>query len=126
MKFGWLKKVGIIAAKVGAASAGINLNELFPRLPPVVGKIQELIEKSHLHELGTAIIRIEGISAAISSPLPGPEKLKAVTPEAYRILVDFLKMRGLKIENEAEVEAASQDLASAMVRAFNACREPED
>ena len=125
VNLGWLKTVGKILAMVGSAASGVDLSALFPpKYKPLIDKVEGYIEKSHLGEIGDAVIQVEAFSAALTSSLPGPEKLKAATPPVANIMLDFLKIRHMVVENEAEFLLACSDMTSAMVRAFNACKAP--
>ena len=126
VSLGWLKTVGKVLAMVGSAASGVDLSAFFPsKFKPLIDKVEGYIEKSHLGEIGDAVVQVEAFSAALSAPLPGPEKLKAATPSVANIMLDFFKIRHMEVENEAEFLLASSDMTSAMVRAFNACKAPK-
>lgn len=124
---GWLKTVGKILAMAGSVAAGVDLSKFFPeKFRPLIQRVDGALERAHLGEMGDVIVQVEAFSAALSSPLPGPEKLKAATPPVANIMLDFFKIRHMEIQDEAEFLAASQEMTNAMVRAFNACKPPKD
>ena len=126
VSLGWLKTVGKILAIAGSVASGMDLSKFFPdKFKPLVQRIDGILERAHLGEIGDVIIQTEAFSAALTSPLPGPEKLKAATPPIANIMLDFFRLRHMEIENEAEFLTATSEMTSAMVRAFNACKAPK-
>jgi len=126
VSLGWLKTVGKILAIAGSVASGMDLSKFFPdKYKPLVQRIDGTLERAHLGEIGDVVIQVESLSAALTSPLPGPEKLKAATSPVAHIMLDFLKTRHMEVDNEAEFLAGAADMASATVRIMNACKAPK-
>ncbi len=115
----WLKRIGLLGIAVGeqAPFFGPILKAFIPG-----NREDRIIESlSHLDEIGKVVINVELISNALTTPLPGPEKLKAAAVPTAAILIEFLKSRGLKVKDEALFKEGSSDVANGIAKAFNSC-----
>jgi hypothetical protein len=122
----WLKKVGQVGIILGK-QAPIFGPVLKVFLPDVGDKIVDKVtaQADALAQIGNVIVNIEVISNLLTQPLPGDEKLKAVSVPTAQILLEYFKSRGLELDKdkEAEFKQSAQQVAQGIVGCLNACKE---
>lgn len=122
----WLKSVGKIAIKIGqhAPTIGPIVKAFTPEpVDKVIDSVMPTVDK--LDEIGNVIIATEIFSQALTAPIAGPEKLKVASLPTAQILLQFLKLKGLKIDSEREAMflEGAQDIANGMAKVYNSCKE---
>lgn len=106
---GWLKKAGLIAAKVGEYVAfGAPL--ITSLIPGTKDDQAVQIAQSVIGQVIQVIVHVEAFGAALG--LPGAEKLKAASGPIADILLQFLT--GRKIKDAAKFKAGVEKFTSGL------------
>lgn len=113
----FLKKAGLDFLKVGSVVTGLQpyfdeagqiISAVKPSAAGTVSKIE-----SELVQFNKQIVQVEAISAALSQPLPGPEKLQAAVPLIGQVVAGSALMVGKQIANPDLYNKAMQGFAQA-------------
>jgi hypothetical protein len=122
----WLKYIGKAAVAVGTNLPiyGPIVKSFIPQAVQVIDRATEVTDK--FDEIGNIIIATEVLSAGLTTPIPGPEKLKAATAPVAIILQNFLKIKGLELDKnqQALFMEGVQDITSGFAKVYNSCKEP--
>lgn len=112
----FLKKLGQVVANVAGIVSGIG--PFFgAAIPGASGTITKIT--SEIQQLAGVIATVEAIGQAVSTPLPGTEKLKAATPLVAQVILSSSVMVGKKIADPAKFQAGCAQLASGMADILN-------
>lgn len=114
---GFLRKIAnIILQGVGIATGFIPLLQgVIPQR--AADKVHEISDD--LTKVAGIIVLVEGAAAAVSSPLPGPEKLKMATPLVVQILLQSDILVGHKVKNQTLFQQGAASIASGMADVMN-------
>jgi len=112
----FLKKLGMIIAKIGMIAAGIGpiAAQAFPEEASQIGKVTDTLT------LATqVVVNIEGISAALESPMSGEDKLRAASALVSNIVLQSDLMTGGKIHDTALFTKGTTELTQGIVDILN-------
>lgn len=114
----FLKKLGQILVKgIGIAT---GLLPLVQAAVPGSAAVVATVSKD-LAEIGQIIVTTEQLGASLG--LPGPDKLRAATPQVIQILLTSSLLVGKPIANPALLTQGAQKIADGMVDVLNAVHE---
>lgn len=109
----WLKKLGVIILKATQIATGIG---------PILGGKAQTVETAiadKLTQIGEVVTLAEVFGQAVSTPLPGAEKLKAVTPAVAQIILTSSLVAGRKINDPVKFQAGAQQIAAGVADILN-------
>jgi hypothetical protein len=122
---GWLKKAGIVLLKVTEILTGFGpvVSALIP------GTTDDKIIQVTTHELSQVaaiVTQVEAMAAALTTPLPGPEKLKMATPAVAQIILQSSMMAHHKIANPDLFKQGCASVASGIADILNSLKDDVD
>lgn len=116
----FLKKAAeIILKAVGIASGFLPLLQgVIPER--AADKVAEVSDD--LTKVAGIIVTVESAAQALSSPLPGAEKLKMATPLVAQVILQSDVLVGKKIDNPVLFQQGSASIASGMADVLNSLK----
>lgn len=112
----FLKKLGQVVVNIAGIVSGIG--PIFSAsIPKASGAIN--LVTSEIAQLAGVIATVEAVGQAVSTPLPGTEKLKAATPLVAQIILASSVMAGKKIADPAKFQLGASEVASGIADILN-------
>ncbi len=108
----FLKKLGVILAKGTQILTGVG--PFVPQYENQVTKVKDIVT-----EILDVVVTVEAISAAMSSPLSGPDKLKAATPLITQLILKSDQFTGKNVSNPALFQEGIVKITNGFVDVLN-------
>lgn len=115
----FLKKLGLIVTKIGAAAVG--LEPLIHGMLPAAAQAIEARVIGSINQLAGIIVQAEAIGNVLS--LPGADKLKIATPLIANEIVQSALLVGKKIAKPELFQQGSQKIADGLADVLNSLHE---
>jgi hypothetical protein len=121
----WLKKAGLILAKVTEILIGFGpiVSSIIP------GDKDDKVIQVATHELtqiAQIVTQVEVMAGALSQPLPGDQKLLMATPAVAQIILQSSMMAHHKIADPVKFKAGCASIASGMADVLYALKDDVD
>lgn len=119
---GFLKVLGTVAKVVGQVISGGWLDTAVKLIPGDKDDKIVAAVKDPLVAIVDMVTYVEVIGQTVSSPLPGAEKLKGVTPLVIQVLLKAQPFAGKPIDQPELFQAGAQQIAAGIADCLNALK----